>query len=141
MDEPTNDLTLYYNLLDNTFWTTLDVGLNVKYVDASFSIHDADSSFEASETLLVPMGYLRARAQVPLTGLGFEGDIKYIAYGDSSFLDARVKADYTFDITPVIQPAVEVGYRVQKLKIDEDGFDVLADVEFSGFYVGVMARF
>jgi outer membrane protein len=135
------DLALYYNLLDNTFWTTLDVGLDFKYVDASFTIADDTDSFEASEMLLIPMGYLRARAQIPMTGLAFEGDIKYVAYGDSSYYDARIKADYTFDITPVIQPALEVGYRVQKLEIDEDGFDVATDVEFSGVYVGLMARF
>lgn len=135
------DLALYYNLLDNTLWTTLDVGLNVKYIDASFMISDDTDSFETSKMLLVPMGYVRARAQVPMTGLAFEGDIKYIAYGDSSYYDARIKADYTFEITPVIQPALEIGYRVQKLEIDTDSFDVHADVEFSGVYVGVMARF
>jgi outer membrane protein len=135
------DLTLYYNLLDNTFWSTLDLGLNVKYVDASFSLKDAAKSFTASETIFIPMAYVRTRIEVPATDLGLEGDIKYIAYSDSSFFDARVKADYTFDITPVVQPAIEVGYRVQKLEIDEDGFDVKTDIDFSGFYVGVMARF
>jgi outer membrane protein len=135
------DLALYYNLLDNTFWSTLDIGLNVKYIDASFSLKDEAKSFNASDTILIPMGYVRARIEVPATELGMEGDIKYVAYSDSSYFDARIKADYTFDITPVIQPAIEVGYRMQKLEIDEDGFDVKTDVDFSGFYVGVMARF
>jgi outer membrane protein len=135
------DLALYYNLLDNTFWSTLDLGLNVKYIDASFSLKDGTKAYSDSDTILVPMAFVRARIEVPATDLGMEGDIKYIAYSDSSYFDARIKADYTFDITPVIQPAIEVGYRMQKLEIDEDGFDVMTDIDFSGFYVGVMARF
>lgn len=135
------DLTLYYNLLDNTFWSTLDLGLNVKYIDAAFSLKDAGHSFTTSEALLIPTAYVRARIEIPATELGMEGDVKYIAYSNSSYFDARIKADYTFDITPVVQPAVEVGYRMQKLEIDEDGFDVKTDVDFSGFYAGVMVRF
>jgi outer membrane protein len=139
------DATLYYNLLDNTAWTTLDLGLDFKYIDAAFTLHDPDlpanQQINESENLVVPMAYLRARVEVPATDLAVEGDIKYIGYNDSKFYDARIKLDYTLDFVPVVQPALEVGYRVQKLKIDEDDFDVKADIDFSGLYAGLMLRF
>ena len=42
---------------------------------------------------------------------------------------------------PVIQPAIELGYRIQKIDIDESDADATVDLEFSGVYVGVMLRF
>jgi hypothetical protein len=40
-----------------------------------------------------------------------------------------------------MQPALEIGYRAQKLDIDESGVDAKLDIDFSGFYAGVMLRF
>jgi hypothetical protein len=42
---------------------------------------------------------------------------------------------------PVIQPALEIGYRVQKIDIDEDSIDAKLDIDFSGVYAGLMVRF
>ena len=135
------DLVPYYNLLDNTFWTTLDIGLDVKVIDMDFKVDATPSQYEYKKTLAVPMGYARARVQIPSTGIGLEADIKYVAYGSSSFSDTRAKIDYTFTSVPVVQPAIEVGYRTQKIKIDNSSADVKADVDFSGFYTGLMLRF
>ena len=65
----------------------------------------------------------------------------FTGYGDTQLYDFRAKVDYTFDFVPVIQPAIELGYRTQKFKIDEDGEDTKIDFEFSGIYGGVMLRF
>ncbi|MEA3373103.1 MAG: TIGR04219 family outer membrane beta-barrel protein [Campylobacterota bacterium] len=137
------DIILYYNILDNTAWTTVDLGVDVKLMDLTVDVTDSvgGSSYSESESVPLPMAYLRGRVEVPATNLGIEGDIKYISYSDSKMYDARVKVDYTLDFVPVVQPALEVGYRVQKLDIDEDDLDVKVDVEFSGFYAGLMLRF
>jgi outer membrane protein len=141
------DAVLYYNLLDNTFWTTIDLGLDVKFIEGSYTI-DANSvgsidypGYDESFSAAIPMGYLRGRVQIPATGLGVEGDIKYIAYSDSELMDARIKADWTMEFVPVIQPGIEVGYRVQKVNIDESDYSTKVDVDFSGAYVGLMLRF
>ena len=89
----------------------------------------------------VPLLYARARVQIPSTDLGLEADIKYITTGDSTVYDARAKVDYTLKFVPVIQPALEVGYRVQKIDIDEDSIDAKLDIDFSGVYAGLMVRF
>ncbi len=138
------DLTLYYNLLDNTFWATLDLGLDIKLVDYTYELRDLSGTvapYKDSGTFPIPMLYARTRAQLPFTGFGVEADIKYIGNGSTQVYDARAKVDYTFDMVPVVQPAIELGYRKQKFKIDEDGEETKTDLDFSGVYAGVMLRF
>jgi len=133
------DIIPYYNILDNTFWITVDLGLDIKVVDSDYKIDSLN--YEDTSTTVVPMLYLRGRVEIPTTDLGVEADAKYISNGSSTIYDVRAKLDYTFDITPIIQPGLEVGYRVQKINIDEDDVDVRTDIDFAGLYVGAMLRF
>ncbi len=138
------DLVLYYNLLDNTFWATLDLGLDIKFADVSYELRDSSNTlplYSESTSLAIPMLYARTRAQVPGTGFGLEADVKYITAGSTTIYDFRAKVDYTFDFVPVVQPAIELGYRTQKFKIDEADYDVKTDIDFSGIYAGIMLRF
>lgn len=137
------DIIPYYNILDNTAWTTLDLGLDIKIIDASYTAapSGAFSGYSDSVTFAMPLLYARARVEIPSSEVGVEADIKYISTGDSTVYDARVKADYTFDISPIVQPAIEIGYRVQKLDIDESSVDARLDIDFSGIYAGMMLRF
>ena len=136
------DLIPYYNILDNTFWITLDVGLDIKMIDVSYSVDKVAGSdgYTSSETLALPLGYVRGRVQVPTTGFGVEADVKYVEYDNNIVYDVRAKVDYTFDISPVIQPAIEIGYRMQKYQTDETK-DIALDLEYSGVYAGIMLRF
>jgi outer membrane protein len=137
------DIIPYYNILDNTAWITLDLGLDIKIVDASYNAAPTTgfSGYSDSVTFALPLLYARARVEIPSTDIALEADIKYITTGDSTVYDARAKVDYTLDFVPVIQPALEVGYRAQKIDIDESGVDAKLDIEFSGFYAGLMLRF
>ncbi|MBW6488308.1 TIGR04219 family outer membrane beta-barrel protein [Sulfurimonas sp.] len=137
------DIIPYYNILDNTSWITLDLGLDIKIVDASYSASPSGTftGYSDSVTFAVPLLYVRARVEIPSTDIGLETDVKYVTTGDSTVYDIRAKVDYTFDFTPAVQPALEVGYRVQKLDIDESSVDAKLDIDFSGFYAGLMLRF
>ncbi|WP_457746394.1 TIGR04219 family outer membrane beta-barrel protein [Sulfurimonas sp.] len=137
------DIIPYYNLLDNTFWITVDVGIDLKIIQSDYKIAPSGlfTGYDDSTTTPLPLGYVRGRVQLPTTNLGVEADVKYITTGSSLVYDVRAKVDYTFDIFPIIQPGIEVGYRVQKIKIDESGIDVKTDVDFSGVYAGIMLRF
>ncbi|MBC8237811.1 MAG: TIGR04219 family outer membrane beta-barrel protein [Helicobacteraceae bacterium] len=141
------DIVPYYNILDNTAWVTLDLGLDIKLIDASFradgvtGVTGGGSSYTDSALLPIPLIYTRLRLEIPGTDIGLEGDAKFITYSDSTIYDVRVKIDYTLDFVPVIQPAVEIGYRKQKYKIDEDDLDGKLNMEFSGIYAGIMLRF
>ncbi len=138
------DVGLYYNIFDNTFWTTIDLGLNIKFADMKFDFRETTGtldSYNESGSLTLPMAYLRGRFEVPATDLVIEADIKYIGFAGSSISDMRIKADYTLSMIPVIQPGIEVGYRVQQFKIDDSSVDVKTDISFSGVYAGLMVRF
>jgi len=137
------DIIPYYNILDNTGWVTLDLGLDIKIIDASYTAAPSAPflGYSDSVTFAIPLLYARVRVEIPSTEIGLESDIKYVTTGDSTAYDIRAKVDYTLDFVPVVQPALEVGYRVQKLDIDESGVDAKLDIDFSGFYAGLMLRF
>ena len=97
--------------------------------------------YNESASLVIPLLYARTRVQVPGTGIGFEADIKYITTGSTTVYDARAKVDYTFESVPVVQPAIELGYRTQQFTVDEADYDVKTDIDFSGIYAGLMLRF
>lgn len=134
------DVIPYYNLLDNTFWITLDIGVDIKIIDLTYDVSRA-IAYSKSTMVAIPMLYTRARVQIPGTNLGIEADARYTEYDDSKVYDARIKVDYTFDITPIIQPAIEVGYRVQTYELNDSDFGGVMNLEFSGVYVGAIIRF
>lgn len=125
------DIIPYYNIVDNLFWITLDVGLDFKIIDGAKETRGTIASVE-----LFPLGYLRSRVQIPFSGVGFEMDGKYISYSHTEIYDARIKIDYTFE-GYVVSPAFELGYRVQKIQTDKF-FRSKVDLDFSGIYIGVI---
>ncbi|RXJ96952.1 hypothetical protein CRU94_02225 [Arcobacter sp. AHV-9/2010] len=133
------DIIPYYNILDNTFWTTIDLGVDIKIIDADYSVANQPKS-NVTKTIPLPMGYARVRVEVPTTNIGIEADAKYIKYSDNLAYDAKAKIDYTFDISPLIKPAIEIGYRVQKVEVDRLS-DLKTDLDFKGIYAGLMLRF
>ena len=143
LDVKEYDIIPYYNILDNTFWTTLDIGIDIKVVDADYKVNPVPlfSGYEDSATIPLPLIYLRTRVEIPATNIGIEADGKYITTGSSTVYDARIKVDYTFDVSPVVQPGIEIGYRTHKIKIDENDEEVKTDMDFSGFFAGLMLRF
>ena len=136
----------YYNLLDNTFWITVDVGLAVKLIHYEANGGDTTNgiTYDESGDIPLPLLYTRLRVQPPLTNLGVEAIVKYISDGDKNTVsDMMVKVDYTFDMIPLVQPGIEVGYRVMSLDIDvQDGDDrTISSYDFAGAYGGLMLRF
>jgi len=141
------DAALYYNILDNTFWMTIDLGLDVKFIEGNYKI-DADAvnssaSVDQDLHLVMPLAYARGRVQIPVTDIGIEVLARGMSYGGSEIIDAEIKIDYTMGFIPVIQPGLELGYRYQKVKIDSSDIGVNAnlDTTFSGVYGGIMLRF
>ena len=149
----------YYNLLDNTFWMTIDAGLAIKIInykatgsgEAEVGVDGVPittttniDAYDETGTLPVPLLYLRTRVEIPFTGIGVEATGKYLSDGgDNVFSDFNVKLDYTLNFVPVIQPGFEVGYRVISMNadIDDGSTKTLIDYTFSGVYAGLMVRF
>ena len=149
------DIIPYYNILDNTGWITFDLGIDIKVIDVDYkadkvgftslpgetTITAFSSSYNDSSMLVIPLIYTRVRLEIPSTDLALEADAKFVKYSSTTVYDARVKLDYTLSILPVLEPAIEVGYRVQKYNIDEAELDGKANLEFSGIYIGAIVRF
>ena len=137
------DIIPYYNILDNTPWVTLDLGLDFKIIDAKYNVAAVGpfTGYSGTDSIVIPLLYVRTRVEIPTTDIGLEADVKYVTTGDSTVYDVRAKVDYTLDFVPVIQPAVEFGYRVQKIDINEKDADSTIDMEYSGVYLGLMLRF
>ncbi len=140
------DTVLYYNILDNTFWSTIDLGLDIKYIDGSYKLKESSGTSPAineSFSLAVPLAYGRARVQLPVTNIGIEAIARGMSYSNNTVVDAQIKIDYTMDFIPVVQPGLELGYRYQEVKLDGGsiGLDANIDATFSGVYGGIMVRF
>jgi len=141
------DIVPYYNILDNTGWTTVDIGIDFKIVDASYKADNVSivgiptmTQYSDSKTVVIPLGYVRARVEFPYN-IAVEGIAKYIGYDKSHVIDTIAKIDYTMDFVPVIHPAIEIGYRYQSYKYDDNDADGTVDIDFSGFFAGIMLRY
>lgn len=141
------DTILFYNILDNTFWMTLDLGVDIKYAQTQYYVSDLVD--ETSDSI-IPMAYIRGRVEAPFAPIGLESDIKYITDGESTVYDIRVKVDYSFEMNAALEPGIELGYRVQKFKVYGEESNYLGDifygrsdtdVTFSGFYGGITVKF
>lgn len=138
------DIIPYYNLLDNTVWITLDVGVDFKFMEINYKAYEEITDISLhneTNSIILPLLYTRIRTEIPATNIGLEADAKFISYNSSTVYDARVKLDYTLDFMPIVQPAIEVGYRIQKYDLDDADVDGKLDLEFSGVYAGIMLRF
>jgi outer membrane protein len=141
------DVIPYYNILDNTSWITLDLGVDFKIVSLDYQADGvtiagvASQNYSDTQTIVIPLAYLRTRVEIPATDIGLEADVKYVTYDGSTISDIRAKVDYTLSFIPVIQPALEVGYRIQKIDISSSDVKSAIKVDFSGMYAGLMLRF
>jgi len=134
------DAILYYNILDNLLWTTLDLGLDVKYFETKTAVDGSDIT---SNNFAIGLLYARGRIQIPATGLAFEVDAKGMSYSSTDIYDVRAKIDYKFDM-PVIQPGIEIGYRHESIVVNSDeiiSLNAKTDITISGVYAGISLTF
>ena len=142
LDLTHTDYTLYWGLPLPI--VTFDFGLTLRQFDGSMSSVATDGSQSASADLdvTVPMGYLKAGVDVPLTGLSFGGDINVISYGDSGITDYDLNMTYVLPVIPLLDVGITAGYRSFDLEINPDDFggsddDLNAKATVAGPYIGL----
>jgi len=133
------DVIAYYNTLDNTFWATLDLGIDVKIMEFDFTSQSGINSLSESESVFLPMVYGRVRAELPTTNIGLEANAKYIAYDGDSLIDYTLKVDYTLVELLPVDLALELGYRKQSFEVEGGGYAV--DLSIDGVFAGVAIKF
>ncbi len=136
------DLIPYYNILDNTNWIILDLGLDIKVqnIDYAVSATKTFSGHNDTKWSVIPLFYVRGRVQTPITNISIESDTKIMP---QLGVDIRAKVDYTLDIISFIQPTIEVGYRIQAFnEINDSSKDkTTRSIYSSGAYAGLNLSF
>jgi len=93
-----------------------------------------------SITLPIPMGHLAVEIR-PINQVSLVGELNYIGYGKNTYHDyiAGLRLNSHGLLRTPLKPFVEVGYRYEKLKIDEES--VKTDLKIKGLYGLVGVRF
>ena len=129
VDLSSTDIIPYYRLLDN--WVNLDVGLVVRKLNGEFSVDTSVQKFDET----VPMIYLAAQFDLPLTGLSIGGDIKNLSFGDNQYSDVRLRALYEMGVV-----GFELGTRATNITL-KDSSNINADINFKGMMFGMYLHF
>jgi outer membrane protein len=129
LDLSHNDIVLYYELLDN--WINIDLGVDLKMFDGKVSISDSTnpaSTITVDET--VPMLYLSARFDLPLTGLYVGANIQQLNIGDNSAEDSTLLIGYESKSGL----GIEGGIKTFTLDL-EDANNLNTNLEYDGIYL------
>lgn len=127
------DLLFYYEVLDNV--VSLDLGLNVRLLDISFTINDGISNTSESVSGTVPMIYGMVGGS-PWPGVLLSAEANYMTLSGSTISDFNAKISYTTDFFV----GFEAGYRTQKIELD-DVDDTNANLDFKGPFIGAYVKF
>lgn len=135
LDFSHNDITLYYELLDNV--VSVDAGINVRVFDGSIALKATgtpNASIEIDEA--VPMLYGALRADLPLTGLYVSAEGNFLKIDNNDMQDLTAKVGYTI----AGGFGVEGGYRVLRLNL-EDVNNLNSEVDIDGAYAAATFHF
>lgn len=128
------DLLLYYEVLDNV--VSLDLGLNVRYLDITYKIADQNGvNSNGSISGAVPMIYGLVGGS-PWPGVLLSAEGNYMTLSGSTISDFNVKIAYTTDFFV----GFEAGYRTQTIELD-DVDDTNANLDFKGPFIGAYLKF
>lgn len=145
-DRVSSDVTLdlydvgytYYfiNMDDVPTRFQLGVEFAVKLADIEVVFNDSAAGIHENNSVLAPLPTIGVRSRIALADfVGLSGRAGYLEYDDNHFLDADVQLEFS----PVPMAGIYVGYRFFDLEVDES--DVYVNMEYSGPYLGIMARF
>ncbi|MCM0611791.1 TIGR04219 family outer membrane beta-barrel protein [Marinobacter sediminum] len=128
------DLTLYYEVLDN--WANLDLGLTARDLSGELIVQQVGGT-QVSKTKIdgvLPMGYLAARFDLPLTGVSLGAEGNFISFDGDSIHDFNAYGQYEIAVLQL-----RAGYR--QMSIDyEDGNERL-DVDIDGPFISAGVAF
>ncbi|MFT6154733.1 MAG: outer membrane protein [Bermanella sp.] len=137
LDLSHTDFTLYWSLPLPI--VTFDFGLTARQFDGGMTvIGDTTVNAEAEFDFVVPMGYLKAGIDIPMTGVSIGADLNTISYGDTSVTDFDANITYVLPIIPLLDVGISAGYRSFDLDLDEEDFgDLSTKVTVAGPYLGL----
>ncbi|MEP1216180.1 MAG: TIGR04219 family outer membrane beta-barrel protein [Marinobacter sp.] len=129
------DVTLYYEVLDN--WVNMDLGLTARNLDGELTVQQVGGAGSVSQTEVdgvIPMGYLAARFDLPLTGVSVGGEANLISFDGDSVYDYNAYGQYELSLLQL-----RAGYR--QISIDYEDSDDRLDIELGGPFISAGLTF
>lgn len=131
------DLTFYYEVLDN--WVNLDLGLTARDFSGELVVQQLPAVpgaavSKTSVDAVLPMVYLAARFDLPLTGLSVGAEGNAVSYSGDSMHDYNVYGQYQWSLLQL-----RAGYR--QLSIDYEDDDDRLDLDLGGPFVSFGVTF
>ncbi len=135
VDFTQTDLVMYYEVLDNV--VSLDLGVAARLVDGHVAVASLAESSRAQFKGVLPMLYVRMRADLPLTGLWIGAQAQGLGYDGNSLIDADAQVGWESKWGI----GAEAGWRVLHMKLAD--FDEISDADFdvSGPYLALNFHF
>jgi outer membrane protein len=138
LDLSHTDVTLFYSPLDN--WVKFDIGLTGRLFDGEVEVVGSTSGTENVKLdEWLPMAYVGARFELPLSGLYLDATLNMISYDGNSLTDFTTALGYTNDGLGVDLFA-ELGYRSFSLEVDDIN-DLQGNIDIDGIYFTVGLQF
>ena len=120
------DFTFYYEVLDN--WVNLDLGLTARDLNGELVVREVGGAGQVSKTevdAVLPMGYLAARFDLPMTGFSVGAEGNFVSYSGDSLHDFNAYGQFEIAVLQL-----RAGYR--QMSIDYEDDDDRLDVEIDG---------
>jgi outer membrane protein len=134
-----SDATFYYELLDN--WVTFDVGITARKMEGYVEIQSEVSQTARAELKgVLPMGYLNVQLDFPGSGWSIGGTANAISYRRDKVTDVSARVGYAFEVTPLMDIGINIGYRTLSLQAEEFD-DLYADATLSGSFAELVVHF
>lgn len=133
LDISHTDLTLYWGI--PLPFVDLNFGVTGRQFDGFAEVSSATTNEKVDLDLTLPMAYGGIKVNTPF-GLYAEADINYVSLGDNKLSDVNYGVGYIFPI-PVVDMALEAGYRKLHLATDPDDVDIEVDADIDGLYYGL----
>ncbi len=123
------DATFYYEILDNI--VSLDVGLTARMFDGDATLSSSNKTGTSDIDFTIPLLFVGARVDLPLTGLYATGEIHGLKIDDDSIIDTKLGIGYEVGIF-----AVEAGLR--SFEIDAEDDDAEFNMTVEGAFLGIV---
>lgn len=139
MDLSHTDATFYYELLDN--WVTFDLGVTARQMEGFVNVQsEVTSTARAELEGVLPMAYLNLQLDFPYSGWSIGATGNGVSYRGDNVTDFAARLGYSFEVTPLMDIGINIGYRVLTLQAEEFD-DLYADATLSGAFAELQIHF
>ena len=136
LDLAHTELTLYWGLPLPLPYIDINFGLTARQFDGSASVSGSPFAPKSVDLdLTLPMAYGEVKVGTPF-GIYAAADVNYIGMGDNKITDMSATIGYDLPI-PLVDVALEGGYRSMSLQTDSSDVDIDADMDIKGAFFGL----